>query len=747
MIETKSRPGGGGLPDNFAGQEFTAPLLAASNVGQVDCACGMVVTTGQEGHERCAERSADAFAMVPGTMGTPQPSQLSKVENSTPGNLPTESPTLRAALSYAACGIHVLPVRVSLADNGKKTMQPVASWREASTTSEQTIRGWFGPGGAWASAALAIDCGKSKLVVIDPDEGKDDKGNTKEGMHNWAQLVDEHGLPATWRARTPGGGEHWFYRENPRRPIGNDATGKVAKHVDVRGLGGYVIAAPSRHEGGAWRWAEGEPEWDNLPTVPDLVADRMNRKDPEPTPAPEVPRQASSPPYGLLGGSYPQDGERRFTRQEANEFCRPAWKALETAHDGSINDRLNDAAKVMSHFNGVFWSEQEAEGTLLGFLRSTAYDAKTWKAEDTIRSAFRSAAGDWKAVPRVERAGTGQPGQVPGQPDPQRVNTLRERMRARLHTRDSLDTIEPPTPLIEGVLDKGTIALLSGKFGTYKTFVSLAWACSVATGTAWEGLPVITSGPVLYVAAEGCSGLRSRVRAWEIGQYQGRRIPADRLAVFNGRVKLTDPDEMAVLGEFVTELRPVLVVIDTLHQCAPGMEENSSKDMGTVLAAVAELRERYGVTVLLNHHTGHQGERARGSSALEDDVDTSWVLNLADTESRAAENQRTLKHRKAKDRELLADRPILLRTVEETGSAYVQSGAVTPLLEDGYAALTVMRRLDDLEVPVSAGRDACRNALTAAGHQVPRNEVLADAVRRRKDAARLGQVSGQAGQE
>ncbi len=79
---------------------------------------------------------------------------------------------------------------------------------------------------------------------------------------------------------------------------------------------------------------------------------------------------------------------------------------------------------------------------------------------------------------------------------------------------NDLDTIAPVLPLIDGVLNQGSITWLSGKFGTYKTFVALGWACSVATGRPWAGRLVAEPGPVVYVAAEGHSGLKSRVRAW-----------------------------------------------------------------------------------------------------------------------------------------------------------------------------------------------------------------------------------------
>ena len=60
-------------------------------------------------------------------------------------------------------------------------------------------------------------------------------------------------------------------------------------------------------------------------------------------------------------------------------------------------------------------------------------------------------------------------------------------MAARLLSASALANLPAPEPLIDGVLDQGTVALLYGKWGTLKTFIALDWAASVATGRPWQG--------------------------------------------------------------------------------------------------------------------------------------------------------------------------------------------------------------------------------------------------------------------
>ena len=215
-------------------------------------------------------------------------------------------------------------------------------------------------------------------------------------------------------------------------------------------------------------------------------------------------------------------------------------------------------------------------------------------------------------------------------------------------------------PMIDKVLYRESIAVLSGKFGTYKSFIAVGMACSLATGTPWFGRSVSAAVPVIYAAAEGAYGIGGRIEAWE--RKYARSVP-DSLYLIGVSARLNQSADMAELGALIQETGAQVVVFDTLHASTPGLDENDAGDMGAAVDTLRTLRDTYRITSLLVHHTGHAGQRARGSSSLEDDADTSFVINL-EGEDRRPENIRTLVHRKAKDSRLIDDIPLYLDMIE-----------------------------------------------------------------------------------
>lgn len=221
-----------------------------------------------------------------------------------------------------------------------------------------------------------------------------------------------------------------------------------------------------------------------------------------------------------------------------------------------------------------------------------------------------------------------------------------------------LDGLADPDPLIYGLLDRGSVALLAGKFGTYKSFLALDWACHVATGRDWAGHEVDEATPVVYIAAEGQVGIKRRVRGWRDKHLDGGHLPPGALTVIPQRVVLeTDKDGKATahlreLVELVRHLGAGMVVFDTLSKSRKhGTEENSNSDSSALMALVIELIRATGATVLLVAHTGYSGEHTRGGSSQEDDADTVFVVKFDDpkSEDRSMDNRRVLHHRKAKD--------------------------------------------------------------------------------------------------
>lgn len=322
-------------------------------------------------------------------------------------------------------------------------------------------------------------------------------------------------------------------------------------------------------------------------------------------------------------------------------------------------------------------------------------------------------------------------GQQAGHPD-DTTDRRTARIRALTYRRSELGAIPPPSWLIHGVTTRASLTLLSGKFGTYKSFVSIAMACSIATGKPFLEHHVEEPGPVIYIAAEGASGVRWRVEAWEAAHNEGAPIADDMLIVIGGAVSLLRDDDMGALDNLCKETGPRLIVWDTLHRCAPGYVEESNSEAGPVIERLSDLRERYDCTQLVNHHTGHSGVRARGASALEDDCDNSWVIKLAgDNEDRSPSNQRTMEHRKVKDGELSDKMHIGL--VASADSAYVDRQAVAPQEAKGWlVARAYTQQLDLAGVPLSYGRDRLRAALKALGVEHVDNNTLNDIATTRK---------------
>jgi hypothetical protein len=270
-----------------------------------------------------------------------------------------------------------------------------------------------------------------------------------------------------------------------------------------------------------------------------------------------------------------------------------------------------------------------------------------------------------------------------------------------------LVNLPAPEPLLTGLLDVGTVAVLAGKFATYKTFVALGWAASVATGRSWGSHTVPTPRPVLYVAAEGATGIRKRLAAW---QERHGTIPRGSFYVLTRPARMTSDADADWLRDKVRETEAGLVVLDTWHQSTPGAEENSNTDMGAAFSRVASIRSDTGATVLILHHTGHAGERSRGASSLEDDADTAFVIKLGgDPEDRSPNNPRVVEQRKTKDGEAL--QPFRLTTHPAADSMVVEP--------DPFASAPVRGRRGR---PADSGREAAVttlvDALDAAGVDV-----------------------------
>ena len=162
-----------------------------------------------------------------------------------------------------------------------------------------------------------------------------------------------------------------------------------------------------------------------------------------------------------------------------------------------------------------------------------------------------------------------------------------------------------------------------------------------------------------------------------------------------------------------------LVILDTLNRASPGADENSSVDMGNLIAAAKQLQTLIGGVVILVHHTGKDSTKGlRGHSSLYAALD--GAIEVIKTDSRREWNVA-----KSKD--------------DATGDAYpFNLEIVTVGFDDEGEAITscVAVPNESMEASKQAKRPMLRS------NQKIANEALGDALRKSPHFAKEGAPIG-----
>ncbi|MGW6785389.1 bifunctional DNA primase/polymerase [Streptomyces sp. NPDC054987] len=473
-----------------------------------------------------------------------------------------------------------------------------AAWQDNATTDQKQIAAW------WAqrpNANIGIATGEASgifVLDVDPDSG---------GFDSLAALQKQHGdLPETRRHQTGSGGLHFLFRWpgfNPR-----NSAGKLGAGLDIRADGGQVVAPPSVSAKGPYAPGGGPepvdaPEW--------LLA--LLR--------PALPRPA--PPPGSFVA--PVGNQDAYTRRAVQAEC----DAIIHAADGEQNHTINRAAyNVGTLVARAALTEAEAREALLAAAH--AGNHPEGRAVATIDSGLRAGMAQprqpWPPVARADTRNdftglllpeprTAPPAPAPIEHEQPSENPMQARLaelRAALVDSAGLDSIADPVPLIDGVLYMDSLAWLYGKPGSAKSFVALDWAGCIGSGLPWQ-LRGVSQGPVLYLVAEGASGIRKRVRSWE----EAFRTPMQNVIFLPMAVQLLNGVDRQALVALIKEMAPSLVIIDTQARVTVGADENSNGEMSKVVDAADQIRQACGACVLMVHHSGKSGLDMRGASAFE----------------------------------------------------------------------------------------------------------------------------------
>lgn len=283
------------------------------------------------------------------------------------------SALLRAALDAAERGWHVIPLRPGdkrPAGHAEKYCPGTGRCTDGHKTPEQ--RGTIDTellATAWALRPynVGIVTGPSGLLVVDLDTLKpEEPKGTPDGATSFAALCERAGqaVPDTYRVRTARGGEHLYFTPPPDIRL-HSSAGRLAKKIDTRGWGGYVVASGSTTPDGTYT----------------ILDDR------EPVPLPDWLHEALTPtpaaPVGPL--AFPVVDGSRAAQAALEAECA----AVTAAPDGTRNTALNRSAFKVGRF--VAWGDLprhvveeafQAAGEAAGL---TAAECRT-----TIRSALDS---------------------------------------------------------------------------------------------------------------------------------------------------------------------------------------------------------------------------------------------------------------------------------------------------------------------------------------------------------------------
>ena len=200
--------------------------------------------------------------------------------------------------------------------------------------------------------------------------------------------------------------------------------------------------------------------------------------------------------------------------------------------------------------------------------------------------------------------------------------------------------------LVEDTLYRVGLGLISGQWGTFKSFIGIDLSASVMTKTPFAGRAVNRQGGVLFIAAEGQEQVRIRIRGVALGKVADVepdedvvRIDPEKMPfVWSKRSpRLSDPDALAELCAMIDAAKRgmkerfglplALIIIDALMPAAQFKDADKSTESRQVMDMLAAVARKFEVLVIPIDHFGKDvSTGTRNASTKEDAADTILAL-------------------------------------------------------------------------------------------------------------------------
>jgi 5S rRNA maturation endonuclease (ribonuclease M5) len=247
-----------------------------------------------------------------------------------------------------------------------------------------------------------------------------------------------------------------------------------------------------------------------------------------------------------------------------------------------------------------------------------------------------------------------------------------------------LSEVTNPKWLIKDVCEEESLMQIFGSPKSGKSFVAIAMSCAIATGQDFYGNKAFKK-PVLYIVGEGLRGCKRRLSAIQQGMYSLKGAP---LYLSDRAVRIGDKDDFERLTQEIEAVKAIegdigMIVVDTFQRNFGGGNENSAEDVGNFIHQLDGLIAAYGCNVCIVHHSGHEGNRARGSSVIGASLDYEFKVQRTDkNEQMFVSFQQTLN----KDGQGMAEKNFVFKEVDLIGEGLELTSGFLELTDIDFKA-------------------------------------------------------------
>jgi Bifunctional DNA primase/polymerase, N-terminal len=164
-----------------------------------------------------------------------------------PSNDGTRQSNLAVAKALALAGIPIFPAIVTWnAKTGKLDKQPaIKGWRTKATSDPAQIERWWAE---FPDAVPGFELERAGLVVLDLDKHP----GGPDGVRAFKRLrAEQDPIPSTPVTKTATSGFHIVFAQPTGESLGN-RRGDLPAGIDVRGVGGWIVAPGAITEWGGW---------------------------------------------------------------------------------------------------------------------------------------------------------------------------------------------------------------------------------------------------------------------------------------------------------------------------------------------------------------------------------------------------------------------------------------------------------------------------------------------------------------